>query len=222
MRLKTSFILLIVFLFLPIYSLSASELDSDEPDTEDVQDSDNEDLEEPEMGTTNQLDVQSGSGFTDESDYTGLQNRPNTNLDLPTGEDLTVAERVSISFWLKDIKDKNRDEYSQYVRVGFLVAGILIILWALFLYLGYWLDRFFNFLDISFLYVLSFGNLTVSASEGESTYNPNNSDKVKLVNHKNIVVICMSLLVLGFLVISGLLYSGVTFIINLLRARLAG
>ena len=108
-------------------------------------------------------------------------------------------------------------------RVTIMVLGILLTVWAIFFYLAYWLQRVNNFVDIEFISLLSLGKFQMADEETNSNYGglTKNAENGKtLVNHKAVIKICLVTLFLGVMLITGLIYNFVLWIIQLVTGTL--
>lgn len=135
----------------------------------------------------------------------------NANLDNLKGDEL-----VSIYNWKTIVTDSNAPVYLKVVRIVIQLIGVLMLLWSILLYAGYWLDTTNNLIDINIVGILTLGKL-MSGIEEDSNYNQpvesGKNTKVKIVSHKNIMLICGVTILFAVLILTGTLYNLLTSLI---------
>ena len=97
-------------------------------------------------------------------------------------------------------------------NVASLVMGCFLIVFAILLVLFYWFDQFNAFTSFSLVQFVSMGNLYPVWDKDIVPYVPMNSDKVKFVTFKDILIIAFILVVMGILFVN--VGTIVEFIIN--------
>jgi hypothetical protein len=97
-------------------------------------------------------------------------------------------------------------------NVASLVMGSFLIVFAILLMLFYWFDQFNAFTSFSLVQFVSMGNLYPVWDKDIVPYVPMNSDKVKFVTFKDILIIAFILVVMGILFVN--VGTIVEFIIN--------
>ena len=144
-----------------------------------------------------------------ESDLT--EQLDNANLDNLKGDEL-----VSIYNWKTIVTDSNAPVYLKVIRIVIQLIGVLMLLWSILLYVGYWLDTTNNLIDINIVGILTLGKL-ISGREEDSNYNQpvesGKNTKVKIVSHKNIMLICGVTILFAVLILTGTLYNLLTSLI---------
>lgn len=127
------------------------------------------------------------------------------NVDNLKGDDL-----VSIYNWKTIVTDSNAPVYLKVVRIVIQLVGVLMLIWSILLYVGYWLDTVNNLIDINIVGILTLGKLA-SGREEDSNYNqpPENgkNNKVRIVSHKNIMLICGVTILFAVLILTGAFYN---------------
>ena len=133
------------------------------------------------------------------------------NTDNLKGDDL-----VSIYNWKTIVTDSNAPVYLKVVRIVIQLVGVLMLIWSILLYVGYWLDTTNNLIDINIVGILTLGKL-MSGREEDSNYNQpvesGKNTKVKIVSHKNIMLICGVTILFAVLILTGTLYNLLTSLI---------
>lgn len=135
-----------------------------------------------------------------------LNDTKRSNLDQNSTENITN--------WERNVRnDKKESGLVSILRYIIVFIGILFIIWAILVYIAYWFDKINNLFYIEALNIVTFGRLHVSGDENESNYNIL-KEGTKSVNHKNIVFICITAILMGLSLITGLFYRVVACIIN--------
>lgn len=158
----------------------------------------------------------SQTGFYEESHFTNVESLSEVDIELKKGEDLSKDQLKSITDWKNNIDYENEDSILKFIRVVVMFMGILFLVWMLFIYLCYWMDRINNFVDIDLLPTVTGGRLRVSPEEHECTFSPKNFVKgqPQTVNHRAILSICLIGIFFAVLVITGKLYGVINFIVR--------
>ena len=146
-----------------------------------------------------------------------------TKLTGKTLESLSPEDVAQIAYWEQGERDINDKGGLTYVlRTIIMAFGILLVIWAMLFYTAYWVDTLNNIFDFSFINLLSFGRLVVSPDPEESTYGKNTEKGAKsTVNHLDVIRICLVALGFGVLILTGVLYKLIFWLIitvtNLLK-----
>lgn len=154
-----------------------------------------------------------------EDDLPGMDKKQDWGEDtpnLPDGSDLTQNEKMQLNKWKSDVNDNKGVAPINFFRTSVAFTGILVIIYALLLYLAYWLDRVNNVVEFSFLSILTLGKLAVSPDEIQSTFSPTTKG-LKIVTHKDIITVVILCLIVGVFLVSGKIYFVVTFFIDKLE-----
>lgn len=173
-----------------------------------------------EVDGSNQSGTVKVTGALDE-EYFGVYGThlKENSIALPNADMLTVNEQKQIATWGNNIGTLD-ESYIGFMRRVISFLGIMFTIYCLFIYLAYWLDRVNTFFDISFLSMLTLGNLELSPDEKQSTFNPANEGK-KIVNHKDVIKIVVIGCIVGVLLISGWVYKGVALVLDLIEKILS-
>ena len=108
---------------------------------------------------------------------------------------------------------------TKVTRVSLMVLGIVLSVYFILLYIAYWLDRINNFIEVRFLELLTFRKLTLSDTEDDCTYEAKGLEgKLKTVNHKAIIKICILGEFMAVLLITGVVYKFVLWIVGLVES----
>lgn len=180
-------------------------------------------------GTDAKLDKELGTamvkaGLWDETQFVAWKEAVDTTLEFNDIMDLKEGNIADVEIWKQDIEHQRGGTF--LIKLGrwlCLIFGILLEIWMMLLYLSYWFDRINNFVEVELLKVVSFGRLTISPDESECTFRVKDAGegKVRTVNHRTILVICLVGLFFGTFTVSGGLFKTlnkfVTFILSLLN-----
>ena len=140
---------------------------------------------------------------------------------LPDGSDLTSSDKVQLGLWLTSVQFGKEDSWFQTLRVVRIIVGIICIVYSVFFFLCYWLDKVNNIFDISFLGLISLGRFVASADDGVSTYR-GKSKEPKLLSLRDVLMVSIGILLLGVLILTGTLYIIVVTILDKLNSLLGG
>lgn len=156
------------------------------------------------------------TGMYSESEFIDNLCLVEEDLDFSNSDDLSKDQLKSITDWKNNIDYENEDGILKFIRVVVMFMGILFLVWMLFIYLCYWMDRINNFVDIDFLPMVTGGRLRVSPEEHECTFNPKNFVKgqPQTVNHRAVLSICLIGIFFAVLVITGKLYDVINFLVR--------
>ena len=131
-------------------------------------------------------------------------------------DNLNEQELSALDTW-EDKVEEGKFSFTKVLRVIIVILGILLTMWAIFFYLAYWLDRINNFVDIDFIPLLSLGKFRISEDETEASYgftDKKRKGKVVTVNHRAVLKIVIVSVGFGCLMITGLIYKLVFWIIS--------
>lgn len=129
-------------------------------------------------------------------------------LDGVNRDNLTGDQLDSLNTWEDLIADSSKQGGILYwIRIIVMWMGIALIVWAVLLYVSFWFDRANNFIDISFVTILTLGKLTTSDTDEEYTYGDKESKGIKTINSRILTKICVLSILVGVLVVSGALYT---------------
>lgn len=164
-----------------------------------------------EVTTTVTSAVSTGSLVT-ESDLTGLVldwsiQDAQQNIELKSREDLSISERDSVD-GIKDGIEGTKKTYTQTIRFILKLIGYLVMLYGVFLGLGYLFDMSNNFIDISMLNILSFGHWNILMDEDQITEEKSKDKKTKnkvFLTKTGILVRVIVVECIGTLIVSGYL-----------------
>lgn len=122
------------------------------------------------------------------------------------------TDRVNVNIWRQDIEDTKEIHKYDTIRSVVAVAGTILCVYSLILYLAYQFDSVNNFVDIELLSILSAGHLRVSPDEKAS--NTGGSGATKAVTHTQMIKVTLLGSFIGALIVSGAMYSVILTIID--------
>ena len=161
------------------------------------------------------------NGYWSETDLTAYckLNEIDINNEYLTSalrENLDKSGQSALANWNEQIKTEEENKFQSIFRVAIMVLGIILTIWAVFLYLAYWVDRINNFIEIDFVAILTFNKFRISEDESKCTYmiKDKADSKIRTVNHRAILFICGVMIGTGALMITGLVYKLVFWIIS--------
>lgn len=151
-----------------------------------------------------------------------------TNLEeeLIIGADsdnLGQLDLEQLEGWRDNLGINNREEgFISILRWIISFVGIVLTLWALFVYLAFWFDHINSFFYIDLLHILTFGKLHICPPGEKPTFSMGKDVKDRTVNHAQILFICITALLFGALLISGTFYKVVSKLIWVIKSLLYG
>jgi len=178
----------------------AVALPGDEDDTWDKQPLPSE-TSGTDEGSELSIEKDDSAGWLD--DYLD-KDKTDEGVELPDGSDLEYSDTKALTNWVSDIEDSKTLNSSRVVRVAMIILGVILLVYGLLLFICFWLDRFNNLIDISFLSLISFGRFMASSEDSVSTFKDKGKG-VRLLKTSDIVRISLEFILLGVLVLSGVL-----------------
>lgn len=127
----------------------------------------------------------------------------NANIENLEQDDLEVLEG-----WKTNLEAEKREwGFIAVLRWITSLVGILLTLWALLVYLAFWLDHINSFFYLDFLHLLTFGALHICPPGEKPTFRAGKDVKNRTVSHAQILSICITAILFGALLISGVFYQ---------------
>ena len=135
--------------------------------------------------------------------------RSRSNLGQKDLEGLTDWERNH---------DGNLKENGYIATLRWIVqlVGIAMTLWAIFIYLAFWFDHINSFVYMDMLHIITIGQLHICPPGEKPTFSLGKKVKTKTVSHFQIVCICMTAMLFGAMLISGVFYNAVNKLVHLI------
>lgn len=142
----------------------------------------------------------------------------NSDLDNLTQTDLEMLEG-----WKVNVNgNKNESGFIAILRWVVVLVGILITIWALLIYLAFWFDHINSFFYLDALYILTLGKLHICPPNEKPTFSLGKEVKDKTVSHGQILCICITAILFGSMLISGVFYTLVTKLVHLITGFIWG
>ena len=168
-------------------------------------------------GEKKEVSDQYMKGYYDESQlsaWTKIINEKYIGYKSLTRNELSQSELNSLSDWEQNIKYDDLENHGifKYFRYVFMFIAIMMMVYSVLLYCCYWFDKVNPLFDISLLYIVTFGKLTAAPTDEEVNYTvqdffKNNKGKSKFVNHKYMIVVCLSLIFFSLMILTGSIYK---------------
>ena len=146
-------------------------------------------------------------------------------LTKASRNNLSGDELSALTGWEAQMNKMEEDNgFLKTIRISLMILGIIMSVYFILLYLSYWVDRINNFIDLEFLKVLTFNKLSMSETEEECTYSIKSAFKsgTKTVNHRAMIKITVIGELFAVLLITGLVYKFVLWIVMLVSQLLDG
>lgn len=132
--------------------------------------------------------------------------------------DLSQSDRTMLGMWEDNVED-GKFSFNKLIRNIIMAFGIILTVWAMLLYTGFWADRLNNIVDFSFVNLLTFGKLKVADSDEDSNFGKGQKDT--FIGHIDVIKICVISVLFGVLLITGvfykILFSLIMFVTNLIK-----
>ena len=175
-------------------------------------------------GEKKEVSDQYMKGMYDESQlsaWTKIVNEKYIDYASKTRDSLSQSDLNSLSSWEQNVKYDDIENHGifKYFRYGFMFIAIMMMVYAVLLYCCFWFDKVNPLFDISLLYIVTFGKLTAAPTEEEVNYTvqdffKNNKGKSKFVNHKYMLIVCLSMIFFSLMIITGSIFKIIFAIIN--------
>ena len=137
-----------------------------------------------------------------------------------TADNLTHNDLESLDTWKNLVEEENMAV--KVIRIIIQVIGVLMLIWSVLLFAGYYFDRINNLFDISIVHILTLGKLRpITGDSEEPTFGKDKSekkDKVSTVNARNIAVICIVTALFAVLILTGAIYNILASLVNLIKS----
>ena len=131
-------------------------------------------------------------------------------IDLPNGDSgLSVKQRQHLASIKEDITSVDSFNLIVFLRTLVAFVGILFFAWAIFLIVAYLFDRSNIFFEISLVSIMTMGSVTVMALDESDARRANTSLIARRV---------MLSLVIGYVLVAGVMYSGLDWLLQLIQS----
>lgn len=125
-------------------------------------------------------------------------------IELPNGSDLSIGQEATVASLKEDIHGTDRFALVNFLRTVVAFIGIWFFVWAIALIVAYLFDRSNVYFEFSMVSLLTFGSLTVLALEDGQE---RSASRAKVLKRAGIA------LIVGFILVSGSIYIGLSNII---------
>lgn len=135
-------------------------------------------------------------------------------LDDATIEKLNNKELQSLDGWKKAIE--KAPWYIRLGRIAVMGVGIFCVVWGILLYCAYWFDKINTFIDLDVVGLLTFRKLKVAFDDSECTFKLSDISKTesRTINHKYVLIISITAIFFGVFLISGLAFTLLRKLVN--------
>lgn len=131
-------------------------------------------------------------------------------IDLPNGDSgLSVKQRQHLASIKEDVTAVDGFNLIVFLRTLVAFVGILFFAWAVFLIVAYLFDRSNIFFEISLVSIMTMGSVTVMALDESDARRANTSLIARRV---------MLSLVIGYVLVAGVMYSGLDWLLQLIQS----
>ena len=131
-------------------------------------------------------------------------------IDLPNGSSgLSVKQRQHLASIKEDVTAIDGFNLIVFLRTLVAFVGILFFAWAIFLIVAYLFDRSNIFFEISLVSIMTMGSVTVMALDESDARRANTSLIARRV---------MLSLVIGYVLVAGVMYSGLDWLLQLIQS----
>lgn len=162
------------------------------------------------------VDAELGSdGLPKEWELVGMSKRKylyesQNKIELPNGDSgLSVKQRQHLASIKEDVTAVDGFNLIVFLRTLVAFVGILFFAWAIFLIVAYLFDRSNIFFEISLVSILTMGSVTVMALDETDARRANTS----LIARRAILS-----LVIGYVLVAGVMYSGLDWLLQLIQS----
>ena len=131
-------------------------------------------------------------------------------IGLPNGDSgLSVKQRQHLASIKEDVTAVDGFNLIVFLRTLVAFVGILFFAWAIFLIVAYLFDRSNIFFEISLVSIMTMGSVTVMALDESDARRANTSLIARRV---------MLSLVIGYVLVAGVMYSGLDWLLQLIQS----
>lgn len=131
-------------------------------------------------------------------------------IDLPNSDSgLSVKQRQHLASIKEDVTAVDGFNLIVFLRTLVAFVGILFFAWAIFLIVAYLFDRSNIFFEISLVSIMTMGSVTVMALDESDARRANTSLIARRV---------MLSLVIGYVLVAGVMYSGLDWLLQLIQS----
>lgn len=131
-------------------------------------------------------------------------------IELPNGDSgLSVKQRQHLASIKEDVTAVDGLNLIVFLRTLVAFVGILFFAWAIFLIVAYLFDRSNIFFEISLVSIMTMGSVTVMALDESDARRANTSLIARRV---------MLSLVIGYVLVAGVMYSGLDWLLQLIQS----
>lgn len=147
-----------------------------------------------------------------------------TDLILTSDTENLKQDDLEVLEGWRDNIDGNKNENGFIAVLRWLVqaVGILITIWALLIYMAFWFDHINSFVYLDALHILTLGQLHICPPGEKPTFALGKGKNDRTVSHWQIVCICLTAILFGAMLISGVFYSLVTKLIRIVTGFVWG
>lgn len=132
-----------------------------------------------------------------------------TKIELPPGDSgLSVKQKQNLASIKEDVTAVDGFNLITFLRTAVAFVGILFFVWAIFLIVAYLFDRSNTFFEISLVSILTFGSITVLALDESETRGAN----AKVIFRRVLLA-----LGIGYILIAGVIYSGLDWLFSFIQ-----
>lgn len=143
--------------------------------------------------------------------------------DIATTDNLAQDDLEVLEGWRDNIDgNKNENGFIAVLRWLVQAVGILITIWALLIYMAFWFDHINSFVYLDVLHILTLGQLHICPPGEKPTFALGKGKNDRTVSHWQIVCICLTAILFGAMLISGVFYSLVTKLIRIVTGFVWG
>lgn len=130
-------------------------------------------------------------------------------------QELSQKDIENLSAWENNVTS-NKKEYGfiAWMRIIVMWLGIFFTIYIFLLYFAYWIDKLNSIIDIDVLSILTFGKLHVAVDEKEANFSLGKKQDRMTVRHKDMLFICITGLIFGTMLITGVFYKIIANFVN--------
>lgn len=138
-------------------------------------------------------------------------------LTKATRDNLNQSDLENLASW-EDNVNNSKKEYGfiAWMRIIVMWVGIIFTIYIFLLYLAYWFDKLNSIIDLDVLSIMTFGRLHVAIDDKEANFSLGKKQDRMTVSHKDILFICITGLIFGTLLITGVFYKVVANFVNMI------
>jgi hypothetical protein len=157
------------------------------------------------------------TGLLSEREFVNFNDIGEGYISFPVFDDFANTKQGDeLKEWVKLTGLEEEGRWEQVARIAVVFVGICMLVYSILLVGAYWVDSVNTVLEFSLLGILTLGRLQIAGVGEKGRYNTTENGGGRRVSRKDIFLIGAIGVNVGCLMVSGLIFSCVAWVINIL------